>query len=93
MLRGTLLPGAPPTAAALERHAARFGPAGVAETASEYGLSVSVGRAKRKRKVRGPSLKKRVAALLADGHDAEVIAEMEDITPGKARRLVAELSR
>lgn len=38
--------GTAPTAAGLERHARKFGPAQVAETAAEYGVSVMVERAK-----------------------------------------------
>jgi Zn-dependent alcohol dehydrogenase len=35
-----------PSAAGLEKHARKFGPAQVAETAAEYGVSVMVERAK-----------------------------------------------
>lgn len=38
--------GPAPSAAALERHAARFGPAQVAETAAEFGVSVMIERAR-----------------------------------------------
>jgi hypothetical protein len=90
--RRTLLPGSRPTAAALEKHAARFGPDQVTETAAEYGLSVVIQRAKAPRRASRPSLKTRVRALLADGHGVDVIAEIEDLSPARARRLVEELS-
>lgn len=80
-----------PTAAGLERHARRFGPAQVPETAAQYGLTVAV---ERERAVRrgGPTLRQRVAEYVRDGHSAEVIAELEDLSPGRARRLVEEVS-
>ncbi len=34
----------------------------------------------------------RQARLLAGGHDVEAIAEVENLTPARARRLVEELS-
>lgn len=87
-----LLPGPRPTAAGLEKHATRFGPEQVAETAAEYGLSVAIERAKAPRKVSGPSLRTRVATLVADGYGVEQIAEIEDLSPARARRLVEELT-
>lgn len=86
------MPGPAPTAAGLEAHARRYGPAQVAETAAQYGLSVTVERPKAARKVSGPSLKTRVAQLVADGYSADVIAEIEDLSPSRARRLVEEVS-
>lgn len=88
ILRGTDRP----TAAALEKHAKKYGPAQVPETAAELGLGVTVEPAKPKARTRRPSLKKRVARLLAEGHSVEAIAEVENLTPGRARRLVEELS-
>lgn len=41
-----------PTAEDLERHAARFGPEGVAETAEAYGLTVDLSEAKPPRRPR-----------------------------------------
>jgi hypothetical protein len=84
-----LLPGPRPTAAGLEKHAQRFGPEQVAEVAAEYGVSVAITRAKAgPKRARGTSLKQRVAAYLAQGHGVDVIAELEDLTPGRARTLV-----
>lgn len=86
-----LLPGPRPTSAQLERHATRFGPEQVAETAAELGLSVTVERPRAPRKVRGPGLRERVAKLVAAGHGVEAIAEIEDLSPARARRLVEEI--
>jgi hypothetical protein len=86
------LPGPRPTAARLERHAERFGPEQVMETAAELGIQVVIQRARQVRRVSGPSLKTRVAALVADGHSVDTIAEMEDLSPARARRLVEEVS-
>lgn len=79
-----------PTAAELERHAKRFGPEGVAEMADELGVDVTVERPRRKRS-RGPSLKQRVAGHVANGHGVDVIAELEDLSPARARRLIEEV--
>ena len=84
-------PGRNPTAADLERHAQKFGPGQVAETAAEYGLEVSV-EAPQKRRSRGPSLKERVRRLVKAGHSVEVIAEIENLTPARARKLAKEVS-
>lgn len=89
--RDTLLPGPRPTARQLERHAEKFGPEGVAETAAELGISVTVARPVRVAGPRRPSLKSRVKALVEAGHSAETIAEIEDLTPQRARRLVEEV--
>lgn len=86
------LPGDRPTAAQLERHAKRFGPEGVAETAALYGVSIAIERPKAKRGPSGPSLKTRVKQYLAAGHSADVIAELEDLSPARARRLIEEVS-
>lgn len=80
----------PPTRAALERHGERFGWAGVAEVAAQHGISVTVPRQAGARGSRGPTLKQRVATMVADGHSADFIAEVEDLSPSRARRLVAE---
>lgn len=85
-----LLPGPAPTAAGLERHAAKFGPEGVAEVAAEYGLSVAVQRPTRHRTPRGLSLPARVATYLRDGHGVDVIAELENLSPARAKKLVSE---
>ena len=90
--RSSVLPGPRPTAAKLERHAERFGAAMVAETAAELGISVVIQRERAPRKVSGPSLKKRVATLVADGYGVDAIAEIEDLTPARAKRLVEEAS-
>jgi hypothetical protein len=82
-----------PTAEALERHARRFGPALVTETAAEFGLEVEVPGAPQKKRVRGPSLKERVRRLVDAGHSADVIAEIEDLSPARARRLVEEVGK
>lgn len=84
------VPGAKPvTAAALERHAKRFGPRQVHEVAAAHGLSVSVERPQRApRGSRGPSLTKRVINMLRDGHTAETIAEVENLNPGRAKRVI-----
>lgn len=88
----SLLPGPAPTAAELEKHAARFGPEQVAETAAEYGISIAITRPKATRRGGGgPTLKQRVAGYVADGHTADVIAELEDLSPSRARRLVQEV--
>lgn len=88
-----LLPGPAPSAAQLERHARRFGPAQVAETAAEFGVSVAIERATRKpRLIAGPSLKQRVAGHVKAGRSVELIAEIEDLSPSRARRLVAEVA-
>lgn len=84
-----VMPGAAPTAARLERHAARFGPEQVAETAAEYGVSVAITRPRAApRRIRGASLKQRVAAYLTQGHTPEVIAEMEKLSPRRTRDLI-----
>jgi hypothetical protein len=82
-----------PTAVGLERHAARFGPEQVAETAAEYGIAVAVERPVAARKVKGPTLRQRVADYVAGGHSADVIAELEDISPNRARQLVQEVTQ
>ena len=81
----------PITAERLERHAKRFGPEGVAETAAELGVDVTVERPKRKAARRGPTLKERVAGHIEAGHSVELIAELENLSPSRARRLVAEV--
>ena len=90
------LPGAcPPTAAALERHARKFGPAGVAEVAAEFGLTVDLGNARRieRRPTRRRSTgqRDRIADLVARGASVESIAEVEDLSPSRARRLIEDL--
>lgn len=87
---GTLLEPRP-TAAGLERHARRFGPAQVAETASQYGLAVAIERPKAAKRVSGPSLKTRVREHVEAGRSVELIAELEDLSPSRARRLVREV--
>ena len=88
----TVVVGERPTTAGLEKHARRFGRAFVAETAAELGIAVTLAPPEPRRRTRGPSLKQRVARLLAGGHDVEAIAEVENLTPSRARRLVEELS-
>lgn len=88
--RTSLLPGRP-TVAALERHARKFGPAQVAETAAEHGLSVAVERDAPRRRTTGPTLRQRVAGYVDADYSAEVIAELEGLSPSRARRLVAEI--
>ena len=81
-----------PTRAGLERHAKRYGPELVPETAAEYGITVSVERPRRKPPRRlGPTRKERVAAYVESGYSVELIAELERIAPGRARRLVAQV--
>lgn len=80
-----------PTAEELERHAQRFGPEGVAETADELGVDVAVERPRRKRGPRRPTLKARVAELMAQGHGVDVIAELENLSPSRARRIMEEV--
>ena len=81
-----------PTAAELEKHARRFGPGGVAETAAELGVDVKVELPKLKPRRRGPTRKERVAGHIKAGHSVDVIAELEGITTSYARRLIEELS-
>lgn len=88
----SLLPGPAPTAAGLEKHARKYGPAQVAETAAEFGVSVAVEREKKQSTPRGPSLKTRVRQHVANGLGVELIAELEDLSPSRARRLVEEVS-
>ncbi len=79
-----------PTRAALLKHAERYGWEGVEEVALEYGISgVVAPRVKRTRSTRGPSLKKRIAGYLARGMSEAAIAEAENLSPSRARRLVA----
>lgn len=95
-----------PTRAALEKHAAsryadpkRVGEDNAKKTieavlrvAAECGITVSVEKIKStKVNSRGPSLKDRIREHLSEGHDIDFIAEMENITPSRARRLVAEM--
>lgn len=92
----------PVTAAALEAHVARYTgdkvPAEAARStiaaalavAAEHGLTLNIAKPPRERKSRGPSLRKRVAQLVADGYDAEQVAEIEDLTPHRARDLVRQ---
>lgn len=82
-----------PTASQLERHAKRFGPEGVAETAQELGVDVSVERPATRRSTRRPGLKARVSALVAQGHGVDVVAEVENLSPARARRIVEEVRR
>lgn len=89
---GVLLPGPAPTAAGLNRHAERFGPGMVAETADQYGIVVKVERASKTTSSRGPSLKTRVAGHVGAGLSAELIAELENLSPGRARRLIDEVT-
>lgn len=79
-----------PTAAELERHARRFGPEGVEQTATELGVKVAVARPTRRRTARGPTLKERVAGHLAAGRSVELIAELESLSPTRARRIARE---
>ncbi len=80
---------AKPTRAQLLRHAEKYGWEGVEEVALEYGISgVVAPRVKRSRSTRGPSLKKRVAGYLARGMSVEAIAEAENLSPSRARRVV-----
>lgn len=89
--RRAILPGERPTAAGLERHARKFGPEQVAETAAEYGLSVAIERPKaRPKRGGGPTLRERVAGYLKAGHGADVIAELENLSPARAKRLITE---
>ena len=82
-----------PTAAELERHARRFGPEGVEELANELGVRIKVERPKVTRtRAKGPTLKQRVAEHLAEGRGVELIAELENLSPSRARRLVEEVS-
>lgn len=80
-----------PTKAELERHAKRFGPEGVLETAEELGVDVAVERPRRKRGARRPTLNARVAELLTQGHGVDVIAEIENLSPSRARRIIKEV--
>jgi hypothetical protein len=82
--------GPTPTRAALEKHAARFGPDQVAETAAELGVDVEVAPRARTRRPTGPTLRQRVATLVAAGHGAAVVAEAENLSPARARELVAQ---
>lgn len=81
------------TAAQLERHAKRFGPALVQETAAELGVTVNVEGAKAKGKARSATtLKERVAGHVAAGRSVELIAELENLSPSRARRIVQEVT-
>lgn len=82
------------TTAELERHARRFGPEGVEELAAELGVKVRLERPKApaRKRAKGPTLKERVAAHVAAGHGVELIAELENLSPSRARRLVQEVS-
>jgi hypothetical protein len=82
----------PPTVAGLERHARRFGPARVPETAAQLGLTASAEREPPVRKVGRPPLRQRDKALVDAGHGVVVIAEIDDLTPCRARRFVKEVS-
>lgn len=81
-----------PTTAQLERHARRFGPEQVAETAAEHGLVVTVERSVRASVSGGPTIRQRVARLVEEGHDVNAVAEIEDLSPARARRLVEEVT-
>lgn len=81
-----------PTAAQLERHAKRFGPEGIEATAKELGVEVKVERPARKRGARGLTLKERVAQHVANGHGVDVVAELENLSPSRARRIIEEVS-
>lgn len=90
--RVTVPAGMMPTAAELERHARRFGPEGVEELASELGVKVKLERPKVTRKrAKGPTLKERVAAHVAEGRGVELIAELENLSPSRARRIIEEV--
>jgi hypothetical protein len=81
------------TKAELERHARKFGPALVQETADELGVKVNVDETPtRRRRTKGPTLKERVAAHVAEGRGVELIAELENLSPSRARRIVQEVS-
>lgn len=84
---------AAPTTAELERHARRFGPEGVAELARQLGVDVRVERpASTRKRAKGPTLKQRVAAHVAEGRGVELIAEIENLSPSRARRLIEEVN-
>lgn len=87
--------GRPITRERLEKHAARFGWAGVAEVAAEYGIELEAPStpAAKAKKTRGPSRRQRVAVLVKDGYSAEKIAAIEEISPSYARRIIAELKK
>jgi hypothetical protein len=95
-----------PTRASLEKHVARFAdPKKVGEenakktieavmaVANDHGITLSVKPIKSVKQIslRRPPLKDRIREHLAEGHSIDYIAEMEDLSPSRARRLVAEI--
>lgn len=86
------IPASAPTAASLEKHARRFGREQVAETAAELGIEVEVETPTRRARAKGPTLKERVRVYLMAGHGVETIAELEKMTPARARKIIEEVS-
>lgn len=86
----------PPTAQQLMRHGKRYGWEGVAETAAEYGIAVTLPEEARRKPQRarrvGPTLRQRIATMLEEGRGPDFIAEAEDLSPSRTRRLIAEIT-
>ena len=79
----------------LLRHAARHGWDQVVETAAEHGIYLTPPPKERatSKRAKGPTLKERIAEMLERKPDTKVetIAEVENLSPSRARRLVAEV--
>lgn len=78
-----------PTARSLKRHGERYGWEGVAEIAAEYGISLMIPKPEKDetKPKRGPSLKKRIQEYLERELSWTAIAELENLSPRRAREL------
>lgn len=95
---GVAVPGTTkPTAKALKKHGEKFGWNGVAEVGSAYGIDIKVPKGaemvkeKKKRKVSTKEIKQRIRTYLEEERSLDYIAEIESISPSRARKLVREL--
>lgn len=83
-----------PTAEQLHRHAERFGPELVKETAKELGVDLRLRKVepkpKRQRRT-GPSLREQVAELHGRGMMPAAIADVCNISDRRAAELIREL--
>lgn len=105
--RAVTVPGAPPvTRADLEKYLAKYANPekfttdqvratidAVNLAAAEAGLKFRATKPKKQRAGKtGPSRAERIKDMLADGHGVDYISEMENLSPSRARRLIAELA-
>lgn len=104
-VRGVVVPGAEaPTKKSLLQHVKRYadptkvGPENAVETvrivgelAAQHGITIDLPRIELPRKERRPGLRARIASHLERGVGWDTIAEMENLSASRARRLRTEL--